>query len=295
MAAATRAKCRRLQPDPFDRGSRLSAGASRDQGLDFDPYCRSMIGRVVLRGHDAVARVAPRLDRVVIMLFPRRAVWHVVMWAFASATVVAACSSSKSPSDGGVDGGGAGGLGGGAAGAGGASGATGGDAGTAAGGTGGQVDAGACRMQGESCNSPQHCCGVGMICAGVCTMGVGRGPSDGAVASDGGPACGASTCRSDQVCVHPSCGGGTPPTCQEHADGGQCPAGWTYQPNCVGGFIGGPGCVPPPCTAPPPFCADVPASCGGRPSCTCLPADVCKGNGSCGSVYTSGDVMCGFA
>ena len=284
-----RARCPRWHSSARRRnalagGARLRAAAARGLLLP------------VLRGHDAVARVAPHLDRVAVMPLPSRTVCHVMMWTLAGSTVVAACSSSNGPSDGGVDAGGSGGQGGGAAGAGGASGASGGHAGTAAGGTGGQVDAGACRMQGESCNPPQYCCSVGMICAGICTMGVGQGPSDGAAASDGGPACGASTCRSDQVCVHPSCGGGTPPMCEEPSDGGQCPAGWTYQPNCVGGFIGGAGCVPPSsCTPQSPFCADVPASCGGRPSCTCLPADVCKGNGSCGSVYTSGDVMCGFA
>jgi hypothetical protein len=233
------------------------------------------------------------------MLFPDRVVSQVVMWALAGSTVVAACSSTKSPSDGGVDTRGSGGQGGGSAGIGGASGETGGHAGTAAAGIGGAIDAGACRMEGESCNPPQRCCAPAMICAGSCTMGAGQGPSDGAiadVAGDSGHACGASTCRSDQVCVHPSCGGGTPPMCLEHADGGQCPSGWTYQPFCSGGLTVGPGCVPPSsCTPQTPFCADVPASCGGRPSCTCLPANICNGNGSCGSVYTSGDVMCGFA
>ena len=238
------------------------------------------------------------------MPFPSRAVWHVVMWALAGSAVVAACSSSKSPSDGGSDTSGSGGQGGGSAGTSGASRAlTGGHAaGAAAGGAGGQVDAGACRMQGESCNPPQYCCGVGMISgAGVSGIDVRRPGPERRLGRDR---------RWTGVWfleVPFRSGLRSPKLRRGHAAdvpralraGGHRPAGWTRTNLlCVEvGFIGGPGCVPPPssCTPQSPFCADVPASCGGRPSCTCLPADICKGNGSCGSVYTSGDVMCGFA
>jgi hypothetical protein len=233
------------------------------------------------------------------MRFSNRIIWSVALVGLAGATAAGACSSTKGSSDAGADVGGIGGFGGGAAGSGGATGGTGGHAGTESAGSGGQSDAGACRMEGESCNPPERCCGP-LICAGVCTMGVGQnGSTDGAVGdvgSDGGHACGGSTCLADQVCVRPSCGGGTPPMCDPGlVDGGQCPLGWTYQSRCPMGYGTVPGCAPPPCSPPAPFCADVPASCGGKPSCDCLPPDVCKGGGSCGSVYTSGDVMCGFA
>jgi hypothetical protein len=222
--------------------------------------------------------------------------WFAVCALF-SAIAAGACSSSKGPSDAGTDAGGSSGLGGSSAGAGGAAAGSGGQAGIATAGAGGQIDAGACRMQGESCTSPQHCCGP-LICAGICTMGVGQGgPQDGAstdVSGDGGHACGSSTCRANQVCVHPSCGGGTPPTCYSApGDAGQCPPGSTYQPHCPPNFA--PGCLPAPCSAAPPFCADIPASCGGHPSCVCLPPNVCNGGGSCGLVDSTGDVMCGFA
>jgi hypothetical protein len=221
--------------------------------------------------------------------------WYMAMWAVAGAIAAGACSGSRGPSDAGTDGG-SGGHAGGSAGAGGAAGGSGGQAGTAAAGAAGQSDAGACRMQGESCNPPQHCCGP-LICAGVCTMGVGQGgPRDGAsadVMNDGGPACGSSTCRPNQVCVHPSCGGGTSPTCSSAPDdAGQCPQGTIYQPHCPATI--GPGCLPT-CTPAPPFCVDVPASCAGHPTCDCLPSNVCKGGGTCGSVYSTGDVTCGFA
>src|SRR5438477_10347196 len=104
------------------------------------------------------------------MPFLNRAARYLATLALAGSTAVSACSTSKGPTDGGVDAGGRGGHGGDTAGTGGAAGGTGGHAGTA--GTGGQSDAGACRVEGESCTSPQHCCGP-LICAGICTMGVG--------------------------------------------------------------------------------------------------------------------------
>lgn len=231
------------------------------------------------------------------MPFQNRALWYVAMCTLLSATAVGACSSSKGPTDASTNGAGSGGHGGGDAAVGGAAGGSGGQAGTGAAGAGGQTDGGACRMKGESCVPPQSCCGP-LVCAGVCTVGVGQGGSqDGAstdVASDGGHTCSSSTCRANQVCVHPSCGGGTPPTCfSAPGDAGQCPQGSTYQQHCPPSF--NPGCLPTPCSPAPPFCADVPASCAGRPSCICLPPDVCNGGGSCGVVYSTGDVMCGFA
>jgi hypothetical protein len=239
------------------------------------------------------------------MPFQNRARWYVALCTLVGVTAVGACSSTKSSTDAGADGGGRGGHGGGggaaggasAAGSGGAAAGSGGQAGSATAGAGGQTDAGACRMQGESCTPPQHCCGP-LICAGVCTMGVGQGgPPDGAsteVASDGGHACGSSTCRANQVCVHPSCGGGTAPMCfVAPNDAGQCPQGSTYQPHCAPTF--GPGCLPAPCVPAPPFCADIPASCGGHPSCVCLPPNVCNGGGSCGLVDSTDAVICGSA
>ena len=257
----------------------------------------------------AICRAASSLPRLVLceqretglMSFPNRTRWYVAVCALASATAGGACSSTKGPTDAGTEGRGSGGSGGsgggGAGGAGGAAGGSGGQGGTAAAGAGGQTDAGACRMRGDSCTPPQYCCGP-LICAGLCTMGVGQGgPQDGAsteVASDGGHACGSLTCRADQVCVHPSCGGGTPPMCYSTPDdAGQCPQGSTYQPHCPPSFA--PGCLPPPCSPSPPFCADIPAACGGHPSCVCLPPDVCNGGGACGLVDSTGDVMCGFA
>ncbi len=119
--------------------------------------------------------------------------------------------------------------------------------------------------------------------------------------SDAG-ACG--TCGSDQLCVHPSCGGGTAPPCEALNDAGVCAAGWTYSASCqlLGSSSPGPGCQPPPCVAPPAFCADVPASCSGSLGCSCLPSNVCEvilpndaiTGGECFSV-SDGQVSCASA
>jgi hypothetical protein len=217
------------------------------------------------------------------MSFPKRVLQYTVICQLVGAIAAGACSSSKGPTDAGPDGTGSGGHaggGGGGSGGAGASGGTGGQAGVGAAGAGGQTDAGACRLEGESCAAPQFCCAP-LICAGVCSMPVGSG---------GGQACGSAMCKTNQVCVHPSCGGGTPPQCFQAPDGGQCPQGTTFQQSCPPTFK--PGCLPGPCTPPPPFCADVPASCAGHPTCNCLPGDICGGLGSCGLVDTKDGVVC---
>jgi hypothetical protein len=133
------------------------------------------------------------------------------------------------------------------------------------------------------------------------TGGAGAGAGGGAGAGAGGGAgsngtlCGTSPCPNNQICVHPSCGGGTL-VCDRLPDGGQCAAGWTYHALCSLSSGGsGSGCQPPPCTPAAQFCADVPAACGGTPTCTCLPSNICDGGGQCGTVSTGGNVMCGFA
>ena len=128
------------------------------------------------------------------------------------------------------------------------------------------------------------------------TGGTGAGGA-GAEGGAGGnsPLCGTAPCASNQVCVHPSCGGGVL-VCDRLPDGGQCAAGWTYHALCSLNSGGsGPGCEPPPCSPPLPFCADVPSACGGAPTCTCLPSNICQGGGQCGAVFNGGNVMCGFA
>jgi hypothetical protein len=118
------------------------------------------------------------------------------------------------------------------------------------------------------------------------------GAGGGAGGGGGSAACGGATCQSSEICVHPGCGGG-PAVCEPVPDGGQCPSGWTLQPTCPN--VGGPGCVPPPCTPPAPFCKPLPASCSGTPSCTCLPFDFCGQNGGQCGIIQSRDVICGFA
>lgn len=131
------------------------------------------------------------------------------------------------------------------------------------------------------------------------TGGTGAGGAAGAGAEGGAggnsPLCGTAPCASNQVCVHPSCGGGVL-VCERLPDGGQCAAGWTYHALCSLNSGGsGPGCEPPPCSPPTPFCADIPSACGGAPNCTCLPSNICQGGGQCGAIFNGGNVMCGFA
>jgi len=137
---------------------------------------------------------------------------------------------------------------------------------------------------------------VGLLFAGACGGGSGGGDAGGGATGSGGSSgaggggCGGVSCGGNQVCVHPSCGGGVA-VCVPLGDAGQCPSGWT-QVQCPSG----PGCTPPPCTPPAPHCADVPAACSGTPSCTCLPNDICQqSNGQYGGFCTSvsgGQVIC---
>jgi hypothetical protein len=125
--------------------------------------------------------------------------------------------------------------------------------------------------------------------------GVAGTTGTGGTAGTGVP-CGGATCRADQVCVHPSCGGGVQ-VCLPLGDAGQCPSGWVMTDQCSSGS--GPGCVPPVCDPPPPRCADVPAACSGAPTCSCLPSSVCtqsngQNGGSCGFV-SEANVICGSA
>ena len=135
--------------------------------------------------------------------------------------------------------------------------------------------------------------GAGMSGASGGHSGTGGAGGNGAVT------CGTSSCTSGQICVHPSCAGGTPPPCIPLAvDGGQCPSGWT-QTLCQGGNGSTQGCLPPPCTPPDQFCAPLPSTCAGAPSCTCLPSTVCMPNGATTGgqcQFVNGRVvMCGAA
>ena len=126
------------------------------------------------------------------------------------------------------------------------------------------------------------------------------GERSGTGGSGGATSCGGSICTSSQVCVHPSCGGGTPPQCSPlTVDGGQCPSGWTYEPQCPPGVGTVPGCLPPPCTPPEPFCTALPPACSGTPTCTCLPQSICMPDGgSYGGqcfLINGRSVMCGSA
>jgi hypothetical protein len=180
---------------------------------------------------------------------------------------------SGHPGTGGASGrGGTGGAGGWAAGAGGSAGA--GAGGNSAGGHGGATGTGGAAGRGGTSG----------------TGGAGAGTGGGA--GSNGTLCGTSPCSSNQVCVHPSCGGGNL-ACDRLPDGGQCAAGWTYHALCSLSSGGsGSGCEPPPCTPLPSFCADVPSACGGTPTCTCLPSNICQGHGQCGIISAGGNVMC---
>jgi hypothetical protein len=122
------------------------------------------------------------------------------------------------------------------------------------------------------------------------TSGQGGDGAAGAGGAAGGTPCGSGqSCAPGRICVSPTCGGG-PAVCTPLPDGGQCPSGWTYTALCASGV--GPACLLPPCTPAAPFCADLPSSCGGTPTCSCLPTNVCEGNGEC--QFVSGfQVLCG--
>jgi len=134
---------------------------------------------------------------------------------------------------------------------------------------------------------------------GVSGSGGAGGGHGGKGGSGGASTCGGSMCTSSEICVHPSCGGAAPQCDPLTVDGGQCPSGWTYEPQCPPGGGTVPGCVPPPCTPPAPFCATVPSGCAGTPTCACLPQSICMpdagvSGGQC-FIANSAGVTCGSA
>jgi hypothetical protein len=160
-----------------------------------------------------------------------------------------ACGGSRPTSDAATDGVGTGGQSGGAGSQGGA---TGGHAGATGGagtqGTGGQIDAGSCRLEGQTCGAGSSCC-IPLICAGSCTMGVlGTDAATDAAAmcsyADGGALDGGAFV------------GGCP------AAG--CPAG-TFCVAEIGGVAGGGG----------EYCAPIPIECHGTQSCACMATCAC--------------------
>jgi hypothetical protein len=104
--------------------------------------------------------------------------------------------------------------------------------------------------------------------------------------------CDAQPCASNQLCVHPGCGSGVPPACSALNDAGACPSGWTYSSSCYNLPAAGPGCLPPACVPPPAFCVDIPAGCGSPITCSCLPPNICTGDGGCGLIENGTDVVC---
>jgi hypothetical protein len=180
------------------------------------------------------------------------------------------CGSSDEP------GSGASGSGGTIAGRGGGAGSAGSGASAGTGGSAGGAGADAAGGSGAM---------AGADAAGGSGGSAGAGGAGGAA---GGSTCGAASCGTNQICVHPGCGG-APLPCTPVGDGGQCPSGWTFTPACFQPGGSGPGCQPPPCIPPPAFCTDLPASCAGVPTCSCLPRNICQQpggayGGECGFV-----------
>jgi hypothetical protein len=162
-----------------------------------------------------------------------------------------------------------------------------------AGGAGGGVACGT-----GFCTAGQICCpgcepGTGACYVGGCPGSACPPPSD--ASNDGPGACQGITCGPNDVCVHPTCGGGVP-FCQPVDDAGMCPPGWQHQPICSQAGSAGPGCSPPPCQPPAPFCAPKPAACGSTVTCNCLPFDICASEagfgGQCAFISGSRDVTC---
>ena len=125
-------------------------------------------------------------------------------------------------------------------------------------------------------------------------------PADSGVTppGDGGSSvCGSTVCTATQLCIRPSCAGGTAPPCVAIGDAGSCPTGYTFSSFCqyaTGGGTGA-GCLPPACVNPPPFCLDTPAACSTKLTCGCLPSNVCgTGGGGC-MMISSSVVQCGAA
>lgn len=150
------------------------------------------------------------------------------------------------------------------------------------GGAEGSADSGICGdgVSCTDCNGRQYC--VSGPCPKVSCPTIDASPPR---------ACGSQACGANQICVHPSCGGGTP-VCIPRGDAGTCPSGYTSTSSCPGQPPGTPMCVPPPCTDPPSFCAEIPAQCEGNLTCSCLPANVCQGHGLCTLRGAAIEVFC---
>jgi hypothetical protein len=187
------------------------------------------------------------------------------------------------------------------AGNGGGGGGTGGRGSGGAGGQGGGVVCGT-----SVCSAGQICCpgcepGTGTCLMGGCPGSACPPPRDASddlvtdASGDGSGICQGVTCGPNDVCVHPSCGGGVP-ICQPVDDAGMCPPGWQHQPNCFQAGYAGPGCAPPPCQPPAPFCAPKPPACGNTVTCNCLPFNICQGEagfgGQCAFISGTRDVTC---
>ncbi|HSO37467.1 MAG TPA: hypothetical protein VLT33_33310 [Labilithrix sp.] len=107
-------------------------------------------------------------------------------------------------------------------------------------------------------------CG-GTTAMSVADAGTGDGATGDASASpDGGDgstppladapfACGTATCRVDQYCLEPCCGGPAP-QCQPATDAGTCPPGTHLGGSCAGRAPDL--CQPDPCVPAPPRCVD---------------------------------------
>jgi hypothetical protein len=91
----------------------------------------------------------------------------------------------------------------------------------------------------------------------------------------GGLPCGAGlTCYGTDLCITLNlCGG--PMRCDALPDGGQCPAGSTFNSSCPGGP---PGCVPN-CPGPSYLCKPRPAACAAAVDCSCLDFSFCPSSG----------------
>ena len=97
--------------------------------------------------------------------------------------------------------------------------------------------------------------------AGDNVIGIARGDGTSSETSATEPfACGSTTCRADQYCVNPCCGGAPPrPACTPLLENGECPPGVQKGPcfefggadGCYGGTVS-------PRTPPPPYCVDQP-------------------------------------
>ena len=102
---------------------------------------------------------------------------------------------------------------------------------------------------------------IGFACGGTTVDPLSDGGNNDGSSIDTGKdsnepfACGGATCNSNEVCMHPCCGG-APPPCEPLEDGGTCPDGYVISNQCYNFGTGGTtGCAPPPCKPPPDYCA----------------------------------------